>query len=265
MKPSTIFFLLPFAIAHPNGGFSHLPWHLPVAGDVRSPCPGLNVLANHNILPHDGKNITEPVIRNALSAAYNLDPAFSSQLFFQALATADDPNGTSWTLADIRKHDIIEIDGSLSRADAAQGDNYNFNSTLWAQAKSFWHGDALIAVQSAADASSARVKTAKETNPDFGIPEELVFTRTGPWGLLISIFGNQQEAVVQKERIEMVFEQEKLPLNLGWKRSGEVLDAEGVGVVAGMVFDASTIPEILAGDGGAVKRGAESYGFTRHF
>ena len=60
-------------------------------------------------------------------------------------------------------------------------------------------------------------------------------------------------------------EQEKLPLNLGWKRSGEVLDAEGVGLVAGMVFDASTIPEILAGDGGAVKRGAEPHGFTRHF
>ena len=30
----------------------------PKEGDSRSPCPMLNAMANHGILPHDGKNIT---------------------------------------------------------------------------------------------------------------------------------------------------------------------------------------------------------------
>lgn len=36
------------------------PFVPPGPGDVRSPCPALNNLANHGFLPHSGKGITVP-------------------------------------------------------------------------------------------------------------------------------------------------------------------------------------------------------------
>ena len=32
-------------------------WRAPGPGDIRSPCPGLNTLANHGYLPRDGRNV----------------------------------------------------------------------------------------------------------------------------------------------------------------------------------------------------------------
>ncbi|ORY19713.1 hypothetical protein BCR34DRAFT_1268 [Clohesyomyces aquaticus] len=37
-------------------------WHPLVPGDVRSPCPALNSLANHCFLPCDGKNLSVPLV-----------------------------------------------------------------------------------------------------------------------------------------------------------------------------------------------------------
>ncbi|KAJ7350928.1 Chloroperoxidase [Mycena albidolilacea] len=39
---------------------SGLLWIAPTATNVRSPCPGLNTLANHGYLPRSGKNISVP-------------------------------------------------------------------------------------------------------------------------------------------------------------------------------------------------------------
>lgn len=38
--------------------FNYDDWRAPVAGELRSPCPALNALANHGILPRDGRNST---------------------------------------------------------------------------------------------------------------------------------------------------------------------------------------------------------------
>jgi hypothetical protein len=40
-----------------------------IPGAVRSPCPGLNSLANHGFLPRDGKNISLPVLFAACQGA----------------------------------------------------------------------------------------------------------------------------------------------------------------------------------------------------
>ena len=37
-------------------------WSPAGPGDVRSPCPGLNSLANHGILPHNGKGMTISIL-----------------------------------------------------------------------------------------------------------------------------------------------------------------------------------------------------------
>jgi hypothetical protein len=40
-----------------------------VPGAVRSPCPGLNSMANHGFLPRDGRNISIPVLVKACLGA----------------------------------------------------------------------------------------------------------------------------------------------------------------------------------------------------
>lgn len=53
MKISTTILGLAAAVtAH----FDYDDWRAPGPGDLRSPCPALNALANHGLLPRDGRN-----------------------------------------------------------------------------------------------------------------------------------------------------------------------------------------------------------------
>ena len=52
----------------------------------RSPCPGLNALANHGYLPRSGKSIDLPTLRSAVAAAYNYEPTAFDMPFNQAIA-----------------------------------------------------------------------------------------------------------------------------------------------------------------------------------
>ena len=49
----------------------------PGPGDVRSPCPGLNTLANHGFIHRDGRNMTVPHLINGLDAGLNMGVDFS--------------------------------------------------------------------------------------------------------------------------------------------------------------------------------------------
>lgn len=43
----------------------------PAPGDSRSPCPALNALANHALLPRTGKSIPLPLLASVVHSAYN--------------------------------------------------------------------------------------------------------------------------------------------------------------------------------------------------
>lgn len=79
---------------------------------MRSPCPVLNALANHNILQHDGKDITQQDTISAMDALH-VDEELSNTLFAAALKTNLTPNATTFSLDDLDHHNIIEHDGSL--------------------------------------------------------------------------------------------------------------------------------------------------------
>lgn len=110
----------------PNGAAGHnLTWpeyHPPADGDSRSACPMLNALANHGILPHDGKNITFRELNEKVRQTFNFAPSFC---FFAPKFAADFLNRSYWKdsfdLADLNLHakNAIEHDGSLTRHDMA--------------------------------------------------------------------------------------------------------------------------------------------------
>ncbi|KAJ7282080.1 Chloroperoxidase [Mycena rebaudengoi] len=87
-------------------------------GDLRSPCPGLNSLANHGILPRNGSNIPPEVIRDAIKAVYNISHSFSDFIVGQAQGCCSTPNQTGLDLNAIAAHGKMEHDASLAHHDA---------------------------------------------------------------------------------------------------------------------------------------------------
>lgn len=92
----------------------------PVEGDSRSACPMLNAMANHGILPHDGKNIGFVELNHKVRETFNFAPSFC---FFVPKFSADFLDRSYWNdkfdLAELSKHNAIEHDASLTRHDVA--------------------------------------------------------------------------------------------------------------------------------------------------
>lgn len=58
----------------------------------------MNTLANHEFLPHDGKDITQEVLIDALSGALNFNSSLSALMFEMAIGANPEPNATFFTL-----------------------------------------------------------------------------------------------------------------------------------------------------------------------
>jgi len=90
----------------------------PGPGDSRSSCPMLNAMANHGILPHDGRNISFAELGKTIRTTYNFAPTFC---FFVPKYAADMLCRDYWTdkfdLSDLDVHNGIEHDASLTRED----------------------------------------------------------------------------------------------------------------------------------------------------
>lgn len=82
-------------------------WSPPGAGDVRGPCPGLNSLANHGFIPHNGKNMTLDKIIAGLGAGMNVDVPFATFLFAGgSLSAPDNKQLQSFDLNDLDQHNF---------------------------------------------------------------------------------------------------------------------------------------------------------------
>ncbi|KAL1746355.1 Chloroperoxidase [Schizophyllum fasciatum] len=107
--------------AHAPGAGGRWPEYRPPGpGDSRSACPALNALANHGILPRDGKNIPFPAMVASIHETYN----FSASFAYFASNYAAHMLGRSYArdtldLADLSMHNGIEHDASLTRLDTA--------------------------------------------------------------------------------------------------------------------------------------------------
>ncbi|KAK0648319.1 Chloroperoxidase [Cercophora newfieldiana] len=206
-------------------------WHPPVAGrDVRSPCTGLNNLANHGFLPRSGKNIDIETLRVAVKAAFNYDPETFDFAFKQAvdfnLTTTGNPQ--TFNLDDLAKHDAIEFDGSLSRNDFYFGGNNNhFNPAIWASTakylKLYDYGphkkDRYITVEAAAKARAARVKDAMKVNPAFNASEAQQMGSPGTTALYLTTMWDVDAGAAPKAWVRSFFEKERIPYLLGYKKS----------------------------------------------
>ncbi|KAI9374419.1 Chloroperoxidase [Aspergillus egyptiacus] len=243
--------LLSLASANPHMSDPH-PWIPAGPGDYRGPCPMMNTLANHNYLPHDGRNLTRPVVVEALTSALNFNASLASLMFDMAIVANPEHNATYFTLDHLNRHNVLEHDASLSRADAYHGSNHIFNATVFAQTRAFWTNSTLTAAM-LANSKIARQIISKAFNPTYTFTESTEQFSLGEIAAPIIAFGDIEKGTVERELVEYFFLNERFPTELGWTRKEQVIGLEDVMGVSAMISEAtSLITE--SGDGAGHKR-----------
>ncbi|KAJ8454642.1 heme-thiolate peroxidase [Pleurotus djamor] len=96
----------------------------PKPGYKRSPCPGLNAMANHGYIPRDGHDIGLFALVNAMREVYNLSIPLAALLAVAGLILCGHWKGFRRVLDldALAAHNKIEHDASLVHVDAKDGD-----------------------------------------------------------------------------------------------------------------------------------------------
>ncbi|THU80856.1 Cloroperoxidase [Dendrothele bispora CBS 962.96] len=239
---------LPGVVQTPLQGLKHLvgfdaswpwPWEKhhyipPKEGDLRSPCPGLNALANHGFIPRDGKGMTIPIVLDACLDAFNILP--DPQIIMvakMALFTTDARD--SFTLKDLALHGTIEHDASISRSDTSLGDSLSFNQTLFNLFLSQSNpGKDVYDPVSAGHVQHDRLQDSIERNPNVTNTIKEFMQRSLESALYLGAMGDPMTGIAPKNSlpslvsvdarwtptfVDVLFQEERIPYAEGWERS----------------------------------------------
>ncbi|KAL8420602.1 hypothetical protein RB594_003406 [Gaeumannomyces avenae] len=222
-------------------GLDDHPWKAPGPGDRRSPCPGLNALANHGYLPRDGFNISAEQYFKAVDEGINFSRDTIQKLVAMGLSISTTGNNNTFHLDDINKHNAIEHDSSLSRNDAFFGDNHSFNPTIW-NATRAWFTEPVIDREHAARAVVQRLVAAKASNPGFGLTEDQERLAVGATALFMSALGDKVNGTVRRDYVRAFFEEERLPAAEGWCRAQKPVSLADIGLLFNKLNAAKPAP-----------------------
>jgi len=199
------------ALTEPSG----YEWIAPTPEDSRSPCPGLNAMANHGWLPRSGKDIDLAALQRAVKGAFNFAPDALDQAFHIAVDFNLTTTGNSSTihLSDLDLHDAIEMDGSLSRNDYFLGDNTHFDPVVWVSTANRLglydcvetEADKFVTVEKVAVARALRVQDAMRANPRFNASAAQQRGSPGTTGLFMAALWNDAAGAVPKTWVRSFF------------------------------------------------------------
>ncbi|KAK4579805.1 hypothetical protein LTR86_000006 [Recurvomyces mirabilis] len=191
----------------------------------RSPCPGLNALANHGWLRRSGLNISFPEIDYAAKNVYNFAPETYLGAFLAANQTFNlSTSGSSLTinLRDLARHATIEQDGSQSRNDIYFGDDLHYDATVFAGvAASLGLEDsnppnAYVTVSIAAKARAARQALAKSVNPTYSTGPGPELGSIGTTALYLATLWDFSASGAPKAWVKTFFEEDRIPYLQGY-------------------------------------------------
>lgn len=215
---STILSFVPFLLSFVSA-IDFGQWSPPGPHDVRSPCPGLNAMANHDILPHSGKGMTLDMLTKAMKETFNFGLDIRTVLAIGGLLSSPHPFGGMMDLDDLDKHNYIEHDGSLSRAPYHQsGDDHTFRQDIFDQVLSFYPNatKGTTSISQASKAHRHRVRTDAQT-PGFSYGPKQAILGYGETALYIMTMGDPLTGIAPLSYIRILFEQERLPFAEGWR------------------------------------------------
>ncbi|KAF2110214.1 Chloroperoxidase [Lophiotrema nucula] len=210
--------LVGLAASNANCQIDFKNWHPPIPGDVRSPCPLLNSLANHDILPRNGKGITILKVVEALGASINVSVEIATTLGKAGLSLSANPAGGSFNLDDLNKHNAIEHDASLSRKDFnSGGDSHTFSQEIFDEYIGAFNGSTEITLPAAALARWNRVQTEQHRDPKFVYGPTQRFNSYLETVIYNLVLGNATTQRTPMEFVKIFFQEERLPFNEGWR------------------------------------------------
>ncbi|QYT05274.1 HEME_HALOPEROXIDASE domain-containing protein [Trichoderma simmonsii] len=193
-------------------------WQPAGPNDSRGPCPGLNSLANHGFLPRSGKNITVIDIVRGTYLGLGLSPDASVAVGVAELIKSY--RLAAFDLHELSNHGFVEHDCSLSRADFGDGNNNDFNETIWSVPLEVLMNYTTITPQAIGAARSARDLFDIAHNPNQQCGARSIAVGALENGLLIQSLGGKPPL----EWVRSIFEQQRIPTNLGFRPEPIVLN-----------------------------------------
>ncbi|KAL7914156.1 Peroxidase, family 2 domain-containing protein [Trichoderma velutinum] len=201
-------------------------WQPAGPDDSRGPCPGLNSLANHGFLPHSGKNITVIDLIRGTYEGLGLSPEISIVVGVAELLKSY--RLAAFDLHELSNHGFIDHDCSLSRADIGDGNNNDFNETIWSVPLEVLMNYSTITPQAIGAARSARDLFDIAHNPSQQCGARSIAIGALENGLLIQSLGGNPKL----DWVRSIFEQQRIPTNLGFHPKAIILNnAVGVATV----------------------------------
>ncbi|KAK4554220.1 hypothetical protein LTR86_008748 [Recurvomyces mirabilis] len=190
----------------------------PGPGDSRSACPMLNAMANHGILPHDGKNISFPEMNHKIRATFNFGASFCYFVpNFSARFLNRSYSKDKFDLEDLSLHaeNAIEHDASLTRQDTAicpdqsKPDLELVHDLLATATGKMPDGTAQLTKSDLSKALSKRRADARKTNPKYS--ESFFHNMFGSANssTMLTIFGGRVEdlrPMLEEERFSQDWE-----------------------------------------------------------
>ncbi|KAF7303082.1 hypothetical protein MKEN_01271700 [Mycena kentingensis (nom. inval.)] len=191
-------------------------WRAPTASDSRSPCPGLNTLANHDILARDGRNISHSMLVSVFEKFLNFEESFAigianaSNFFLRADGTFD--------LHDSAVHGVIEHDASLVHDNTPAGEEFAPVETNMTKAELLLGLSADGVLMTAKDLGVARYLLERALTIPLDTTHQQLAAVEGPLGM--SAFGFTQKDGTKAMKVDdfrNVFKFNRLPD--GFKKS----------------------------------------------
>ncbi|TMW59152.1 hypothetical protein Poli38472_007297 [Pythium oligandrum] len=170
----------------------------------RTPCPGLNALANHGYLPRDGLNVKKTELKAAVMKYYNIDDSAASTLTSTLPETFD--------LNYLGTHGFIEHDASLAHADTYFGkDPAAVDSELLEDMYSRFTDEGVLGVQQLGELRKDRLASCKAQNPNCTFVERQVFLAYGETAFLLNGLGDIATNTIDKDTFQSFVEFERIP------------------------------------------------------
>jgi hypothetical protein len=164
----------------------------------------LNTLANHGHLPRDGRNITKENAIAGLGSGLNFNATLAAVMWEQAIIANPEPNATFFTLEMLNVHNVLEHDASLSRTDAAFGNNHVFNQTVFDTSKAWWTDETVTAKQ-LAHSKIYRQLVSRASNDNYTFSASTEEFSLGEVAAPIIAFGDTSAGTVSRELMVYFF------------------------------------------------------------
>jgi hypothetical protein len=185
---------------HPGAG-GKWPEYVPAKdGDSRCSCPALNAMANHGILPHDGKNIKFTDMTEKIRTTFNFSPSFCVFVpVYAARMLNKDYNKDTISLQELDLHNGIEHDASLTREDSAQVPDQSkphlpfIKELLDSASGKDKEGNVILTPEDLSAYSAKRRVDAKAANPDFSLSTFHKMFGSSNSSTMLTIFGGRVE------------------------------------------------------------------------